>query len=128
MASAENAPPQSLKESVLEVLAIAKATLTCFWFWVPILFALYIYLQLYLMCVNPLLLFVGPSIIVAYALLWEEKRVKARYGIKDLRILRTSDPMFSGPSRILDRDKIESLVEEYRKLLEKKGRKGGRKG
>lgn len=114
---------QSLKESIIEVLAIAKTCLTTFWFWVPSIFALYIYFQLYLMTINPLLLVIGPAIIIVYALIWEEKRLKAQYGIKDFKVLRSSDPLFAAPRKVTQDIEIEQLVEEYERLIEKPDKK-----
>ena len=114
---AEN-PKQSMKEDLYEMLLLTKAILTSFWFWLPVIFAAYMYFQLYLMCIHPLLLLIGPAVITIYALLWEEKRVKAKYGIKDVRVLRASEPMFSLPRPLTRKENIESLVEEYKALLE----------
>lgn len=100
------------------MLLLTKAILTSFWFWLPIIFAAYMFFQLYLMCIHPLLLLIGPAVITIYALLWEEKRVKAKYGIKDVRVLRASEPMFSLPRPLTRKENVESLVEEYKALLE----------
>lgn len=114
---------QSFKDSFLEILAIIKVCLTSFWFYVPALFAIYMYVQLYMIVINPLLLLVGPTIIIVYALLWEEKRLKAQYGLKDVKILRSSDPLFSSPRQQTARAEVEELVEEYKKMLKKKPKK-----
>lgn len=114
---------QSLKDSILEMWAIVKACLTSFWFWVPPLFAIYIYLQLFLMLINPLLLIVGPAILIALGLWWEDKRAKAKYGVKDVRVLYASDPLFTPPQKARTRDEVDRLVEEYHNLLKKRKRK-----
>lgn len=119
----EEPEKQSLKETFLEVYYIVKGCLTCFWFWVPTLFATYIYLQLYMMCINPLLLLVGPIIITIYAMFWEEKRVKAQYGINDVKVLNSSDPLFSMPRNAPSRREVEELVEEYKKLIKRRPKK-----
>jgi len=110
---------QSLKESILEMFFIVKVCLTSFWFWVPTLFALFSFFELYMICINPWLLLIPPSIMIIAALAWEEKRVKAQYGITE-QILKSSDPLFSGPRRVATDIDVEKLVKEYEELLEKK--------
>jgi len=114
---------QSFRDSLLEALAIAKVCLTSFWFYVPALFAIYMYLQLYMIVINPLLLIVGPTIMIVYALLWEEKRIKAQYGLKDAKVIRSSDPLFSSPRQQTSKAEVEELLEEYKKMLKKKQEK-----
>jgi hypothetical protein len=111
---------QSLKDSLLDALAIIKATLTTFWFWVPVLFAVFLYVELYLMIINPLLFLVGPVIIILYALRWEEKRAKAQYGALDVRVMHNSNPIFATPQKISAKEEIDELVEGYKKLLRKR--------
>jgi len=117
---------QSLKDSILEMWAIAKACLTSFWFWVPTFFAIYFYAQLFLMIINPVLLIVGPAILIIFGLWWEDKRAKAKYGIKDVRVLYASNPLFTPPQKARTKDEIDKLVEEYHNILKKKrkGKKG----
>jgi len=50
------------------------------------------------------------------------KRVKAQYGIKDVKVLSSSDPLFSEPRRATGVE-VEKLVEEYEKLIEKRSNK-----
>lgn len=116
----EKQEKQSLKESLLEIFYIIKACLSSFWFWLPPLFAVYMYLELYLLCVSPLLVSIGPIITIIYALFWEEKRIKAQYGIKDFKVLRSSDPIFSMPQNVTNRKQMEELVEEYKRLVKKR--------
>jgi hypothetical protein len=119
----EEPEKQSLKEILREVHYIVKGCITCFWFWVPTLFAIYMYLQLYMMCISPLLLLVGPIIITTYAIFWEEKRAKAEYGINDIKVLYSSDPLFSTPRNAPSRREVEELVEEYKKLIRRPSKK-----
>ena len=114
---------QSLKASLLDALAIIKAALTTFWFWVPTLFAVFLYVQLYMMIINPLLFLVGPIIIILYALHWEEKRVKAQYGATDVRVMHSSNPIFATPRKISAQEEVDELVEGYQKLLRKRPEK-----
>jgi len=114
---------QSLKDSLLDALAIIKAALTTFWFWVPTLFAVFLYVELYLMIFNPLLFLVGPAIIILYALHWEEKRVKAQYGATDARVMHSSNPIFATPRKLSAQEEIDELVERYKRLLRKRPEK-----
>lgn len=117
----ENGEKQSLKESIIEIWAIIKACVTSFWFWVPTLFCIYLYIQLYLMLINPLFLTIVPAILIIYALLWEEKRTKAKYDIKDTKIVYASNPLFTPPQEALAKKaEIDQLVEEYKKMLKKR--------
>ena len=114
---------QSFKESLLEIFYIAKACLSSFWFWLPPLFVVYMYLELYLLFFSPLLVLIGPIITIVYVLFWEEKRAKAQYGIKDVKVLSSSDPLFSEPRKATSNVEVEKLVEEYEKLIEKRANK-----
>jgi hypothetical protein len=114
----EEPEKESFKDSLLEIFYIVKACLSSFWFWVPPLFAVYMFLELYLLCVSPLLVLIGPIITIVYVLFWEEKRVKAQYGIKDVKVLSSSDPLFSGPRKAASVE-VEELVEEYEKLIKR---------
>ena len=111
---------QSLKESIMDALAIVKAALTTFWFWVPVLFAVFLYAELSLMIINPLLLLIGPSILIVYALYWEEKRAKAQYGVMDAKSMHGADSMSATPQKISTQEEADELVEEYKKLLRKR--------
>jgi hypothetical protein len=119
----ERTEKQSFKDSLLDALAMIKAALTTFWFWVPVLFAVFLYVELYLMIINPLLFLVGPIIIILYALHWEEKRAKAQYGATDIRVMRSSNPIFATPRKISAQEEVDELVEEYQKLLRKRHEK-----
>jgi hypothetical protein len=114
---------QRFKESLLEIFYIIKACFSSFWFWLPPLFAVYMYLELYLLCVSPLLVLIGPIITIIYALFWEEKRIKAQYDIKDLKAMRSSDPMFSMPHNATNKKQIEELVEEYKRMIKNRTEK-----
>jgi hypothetical protein len=113
---------QSFKESILETFYVVRECLSSFWFWLPTLFAMYMLLELYLLFFSPLSVLIGPIITIVYVLFWEEKRAKAQYGIKDVKVLSSSDPLFSEPQRATDVG-VEKLVEEYEKLIEKRSSK-----
>jgi hypothetical protein len=69
------------------------------------------------MVINPLLLLVGPAIIIIYALHWEEKRAKAQYGVTDVRFMHSADSMFATPQKISTQEEADELAEEYKKIL-----------
>lgn len=122
---------RDFKDSLLEVLWIAKYCLTTFWFWLPILFMGYIFLQLWMMFfIHPLTAFVLPAILCVYALLQEEKRFKARYGSGKAKLLSASHGLGESAEEISGfRWEVERSVEEYERLLredkKKKKRKAG---
>jgi hypothetical protein len=111
---------ESLKDSILDALSIIKATLTTFWFWLPVLFAVLLYVELYLMIINPLLIIIAPALIIVYALRWEEKRARAQYGDIGAKATHNADSkgatLQEGPTQ----EEVDKLVEEYQKLLSSK--------
>ncbi len=111
---------QSLKDSIYELLYLSKVCLTSFWFWVPPLFALFVVLELYMICINPLLLIVGPAAIIVYALVWEDRRVRAQYGLKEIKIVKSGDMLFSAPRKVEQGVDVEKLVKEYTDMVKKK--------
>ena len=114
---------QSFRESIYEMLILVKVCLTSVWFWLPPLFGLFIVFELYLLCINPLLLLIAPSVMIAYGLIWEDKRMKAQYGLKELKVLKSSDPLFSTPRTVAVDLDVEKTVEEYTHLLKKSPKK-----
>jgi len=113
----------SLKESLKEILVVIKICMSSFWFWLPTLFAIFLYVELYLLFVNPLLFLIGPILLILYALLWEEKRIKAQYGLKEVKVKRSSDPLFALPKKE-KASEVDQLVEEYKKLINREKGKG----
>ena len=112
----------SLKESLLEVLWILKSCFTTVWFWIPILYAIYAVIQLWLIfCVHPLTLFIVPTILCIYAIREEEKRLNLQYNLPKIKRLESFHPIGIGPQFISDSD-IEQRIEEYVYLVEKKKR------
>lgn len=122
MAAEELEEKKSLKESIKEIFYIVKVCLSSFWFWLPALFAIFLYVELYLLFINPLLFLIGPVVLIIYALVWEEKRLKAQYGLKEVKVVKSSDPLFSLP-RKQKVSEVDKLVEEYASLIKKKKRK-----
>jgi len=73
------------------------------------------------MLINPIFLTVIPVILIVYALLWEEKRAKAKYDIKDSKVVYASNPLFTSPQEAgAKKAEVEKLVEEYKAMLKKK--------
>lgn len=105
------------------MLVLIKVCLTSIWFWLPPLMGLFVVFELYLMCINPLLLIIAPSIMIAYALIWEERRAKAQYGLKEFRVIKSSDPLFSTPREVAQDLNVEQAVKEYTDMLKHKPKK-----
>ena len=86
---------QRIKEcekSILEILYLIKMCITNFWFWVPILFYGYIFLQLWMLFyVNPLTILAMPIVILIYGYLSTKRSLKhnkmkkesSRLGLKE---------------------------------------------
>lgn len=112
---------QSSKESFIEILVIVKACLTSFWFWFPVLYGIYFYMQIWLIfCVHPLTILVLPIVLSIYAIVQEEKRAKAFYELNGIKYLSASHPIGEGPKAKPFNWKVEKYVKEYEKLLKKK--------
>lgn len=112
---------QSSKESFIEILVIVKACLTSFWFWLPVLYGVFFYMQIWLIfCVHPLTILVLPIAISIYAIIQEEKKTKAFYELNRIKYFNASHPLGEGPKMITSNRKVEKYVKEYEKLLKKK--------
>ncbi len=94
-----------LKESIWDIWTIVKTCMTTVWFWVPVIFALYMWAQLAIMFyIHPLALIVVPSILVVYALVQEDKRIKLQYGLGKEETKKTEAD-------------LKEVVNEYKLLL-----------
>lgn len=110
---------RSFKDSVIEVLLIVKACITSFWFWLPVLFSIYMCLQLYLMAINPILLIVGPLVLTLFALILDQKMAKSERAVKKVKIVCSSNPLFTPPSGLFKvKAKSMWLIEERQKRSE----------
>jgi len=110
------------KNTVVEVVWIARNTLSTFWFWLPIIYFAYILVQLWLMFfVHWLTLAILPVTLIIYGVRREEKRVKLRYGL-DKKRFKAGNAMGSPPEPV-DQEtwQVERAVEQYEELL--KGQK-----
>jgi hypothetical protein len=107
------------KNSFLEVVWIARNTLSTFWFWFPIIYMAYVIFQLWLVFyVSPLTLAILPITLIIYGVRLEEKRVKSMYGLNKTKRLETLHTMGAAPEAFGDADwKVEKAVEQYEKLL-----------
>ena len=112
----------SVRESFLEIIWLIKTCLTTFWFWLPILIALYGILEIWMfIAINPLTIFILPAIMSVYAVMIEDKRTEAHYHeIGDKRLSSAIRPVGSGPEFAADWDAQERVEEYLRVLLEKK--------
>lgn len=61
-----------------------------------------------------------PVVIAIFAMIWQEKRVKAQYGLDKVKLLKASHPLGATPEWAKVRWDIEKAVREY---LESLGRK-----
>ena len=112
---------RNLADSAIEILAIVKACLTTFWFWVPVLFSVSFYLNLLLMfAIHPLVILALPIVLVVFAMIQEEKRVKAQYGLDEVRVLKASHGLGEGPVYERKTWDVEKAVKDYEESLKKK--------
>lgn len=104
----------NFKESLLESMLIIKTCLTTFWFWVPVLLSAYLWVQLGIMFyISPLAALIVPSILVVYALIREDKRTEAQYGLD-------SKQSEDSGKKLLSEVDIRRLVSEYNVMLKNK--------
>jgi len=109
------------KESVLEIMFIIKTIFTTIWFWVPVLFSGVIYLQLWMMFfIHPLTIVIVPSILLVYMIFDEERRIRAQYGLQEVKRFRGFH--LFGPETVEKGFKWdqEKAIEEYEKMAKKK--------
>jgi len=112
---------RNVADSAVEILAIVKACVTTFWFWVPVLFAASFYLNLLLMFViHPLIILVLPTVLVIIGIVSEEKRIKAQYGLDEVKVLKASHGLFEGPMSERKTWDVEKAVKDYEESLKKK--------
>jgi len=110
----------SLKESIVELFTVMKASVTSFWFWLPILYAAGVFIDLWLMInVHPLIGVILPAVLIIYAICLEEKRVKLRYGIKDKKYLKA----FHAFGQFPEPDRRLGLIEELAEYAKRKKEK-----
>lgn len=110
------------KNTFVEVVWIAKNTLSTFWFWFPIVYMAYVFVQLWLMFyVHPLTLAILPVTLIIYGIRLEEKRVKLRYGLGKKRF-KAVNALGTPPESVDQKQwEVEQAVEQYEEML--KGQK-----
>jgi hypothetical protein len=107
----------------IDVLLIVKTCLTTFWFWVPVLFAASLYLQLWMVfAIHPLTILILPTILAIFAMNEEEKRVKAQWGLDEIKVLKSSHGLGEGPTWEKKTWDVEKAVKEYEESLKKQER------
>gem|GEM_PF-1527497 len=112
---------KKLKEDTVEILIIVKACLTSIWFWVPVIYAIYFYMQIWLIfCVHPLTLLILPSILLTYLIIREEKNANRYYKLYKVKYLSASHPLGSGPEVKSFKWDVEKVIKEYENILKKK--------
>lgn len=113
---------RAFRDSLWDILKLIKTCLTTRWFWIPVLFEAYLFLQLWLMFyVHPLTLIILPAILIVYLLWKEEKRLDARYGLKTKRL---STYLLGGhPESASSDNKVEKILDEYERMLKERKKK-----
>lgn len=108
------------KEFFVEILVVTAACLTSFWFWLPALFAAYMYFQLWIIFfVHPLTILIVPVVLAIFSMVFEEERTRAQYGLDEIRLLRSSDPLGVSPTWKKVRWDVEKAIREYQESLKK---------
>ncbi len=75
---------RNMKEELLEIIYLVKICLTSIWFWIPVLFAAYLFIQFWLIFyVSPFAILVVPTILSIILVYKREKRLRMLYGIKE---------------------------------------------
>jgi hypothetical protein len=120
-----NSTLSSWKEDIIETVSLVKMCLTSFWFWLPVLYASYLFIQIWaMMAIHPLTILVGPAIIALYAISQEERGMKARYNIKEEEPKGVLRPFSLMPEKGEGfRWDVEKSLEEYRKMMEEDEKK-----
>lgn len=103
----------SLKDEIWETLMIIKICLTTFWFWLPVLYMAYIFVQLWMIFfVHPLTIVILPIVLSIHLVRRVEKRLRLQYGINNVRYVRASRPLGEPPKKEPSKWKVEGLLEE----------------
>jgi uncharacterized membrane protein len=64
-----------LFEEIFEILFIVKVCLTSFWFWVPILYAVYSIFQIWMLVyIHPLTILILPTALIFYLLILDKRK------------------------------------------------------
>ena len=106
-------------DSCNEVFWIAKNTVSTFWFWFPIIYMGYVFLQLWMMVfISPLTLAIVPIVLIIYGVRLENRRTKLRYSLDKTKRLSATQVLGANPEPIGEFEwKVEKAVEQYERLL-----------
>ena len=106
---------RNFEESCVETFSLVKMCFTCFWFWLPALYAAFFFIQLWMIVsIHPLMILIFPAILSIYSLLQEDKRAKFQYGLDKPQQLTALHPLGSGPQELRNsRWNVERAIEEY---------------
>ena len=112
---------ENVKKELKEVVVIMKTSLTTIWFWFPILYAIYFFIQFWMMIyIHPLTILILPAILFIYALYLEEKRVEVAYDLNRIKVLRSSHSIGEGPITVKNKRNLDKIVAEYLSSLKRK--------
>jgi hypothetical protein len=96
---------------IKDALWVTKLCFTSFWFWLPVLFGVYIIMQMWLaLAIHPLTLLILPACLIVYMILTEDKRIAQQYGLKK-----------NGTENMgAIRWNVDKSVDEYMQILNKR--------
>ena len=115
---------QRTKEDLLETLLLVKICLTSFWFWLPVLYAGYIFFQYWMIVyIHPLTIFILPVALIIYLFTQEESRMKARYGIVQKKPRKFFSFTFLGRKTEDFKWDLETTIHEYEEMVTKSQKK-----
>lgn len=95
------------KEALKDIIAVIGACTSSPWFWLPVLFCLFLYVELYLLILNFYVSLIGPITLILSALYIEERRSK-------------NNPLLAKPLKIRSQEEDDKLLDDYKKMLNKK--------
>lgn len=111
---------EEIKDSVVEILWIIKTSLTTFWFWLPVLYAVYFYIQLWMIFfVHPLTILVLPALLGVYMVLEEKRREEAKYQLSSSKSLKQTGTVERVPQIRFSKYDFEKNLERYRKFFQR---------
>lgn len=109
---------QQMKEDILETFLLIKICLTSFWFWLPILYACYLFFQYWIMIhIHPLTIFILPAVLIIYLLTQEDKRIKTTYGIVEEKPRRFFPLWFREEKPKGFKWDLTKTISEYEKII-----------
>lgn len=112
---------RDVKEDIVETFLLIKVCLTSFWFWLPVLYAAYFFIEIWLfVVVHPLTILVLPAALAVYACVLEEKRMKSLYEIRNKKTSETLRQYALIPHELRGFSwNVEKSLDEYLQIREK---------